>query len=84
MAEILELIWENLVDIVVGIMLIKNTTKRSAKKEANFEEKKAEASITEKKKRLEKLRAEDKQCEEKLKSNLNEEIKLEKELGENA
>ena len=83
MMAILELIWENIVDIVVGIFLIKNTTKLSAKKQANFEEKTEESKIEAKRKRLEFLRNKDKEYEEGLKNNLQEEAKLEKELGEN-
>ena len=83
MIEILELIWENLIDIVVGIFLIKNTTKRKARKEAEFEERKNEEGIELKRKRLQRLRDEDKEMTSKIKSNLAEEIKLEKELGEN-
>ena len=84
MVEILELIWENLIDIVVGIFLIKNTTKRKAKKEAEFEERKNEEGIELKRKRLQRLRNEDQEMTAKMKTNLAEEIKLEKELGENA
>lgn len=81
--DILELIWDNLVDIILGILLIKNTAGRNAKKQAKYEEATAENKVTEKRNRLNKLRNEDKELEQKLKSNLNEEIKLEKELGEN-
>ena len=84
MIEILELIWENLVDIIVGVFLIKNTAKRSAKKEAKFKEATEESRTTEKRKRLQKLRQEDNEMAEKMKTNLIEEKKLEKELGENA
>lgn len=80
--EILELVWENLVDIILGILLIKNTAGRSAKKQAKFEEKTAESKIVEKRKRLNFLREDDKKHLEAIKNNQNEELKLEKELND--
>lgn len=87
--ELWQTITENIVEILTSISIIVTIVMRSAKqkspeKQAEWEERTAERRIEQKRKRLYRLRNDDEEMTARMKSNLAEEIKLEKELGENA
>ena len=85
-------VWAMIEEVAMGILstvgviiavVMRSAKPKSPEKQAKWEEETAHKRIEQKQKRLDKLRKEDEECQNKILKNLKEETILEKELGEN-